>query len=698
MPPAVPDFPCDAAGVLFSARGSPQEGVCVRIVVGRSLIATILVIVFLIGRVPGATLPQSLLQSAGSDGPAKFRLASAMPNLLIPTWSRLAQTSPAPPSPTPPPQTPPPTTPTPAQTPAPTTPPPQTPTPAPSAPTPTPAPPAQPPQRVAGIEVRGNVRVPTDQILAVVQTRVGEDVNDEKVRTDVRAILDLGTFADVNARVEHMEGGVRLIFIVIENPIVSEIIVEGNTVISTEEIIAALGVPIGQVLNFTTMRAGARAVEKVYEGKGYVLARVTDLSIIPTEAGGGRLRIRVGEGSIEAIRFDGLTKTRDVVVRRQLRVKPGDVFNITLLNKDLQRIFDLGLFESVRAQPRPGSTTDTAVIVIEVKEARTGQIGFGIGYSDVYGLLGGVEFRDRNWQGLGQTLVVRADRSIQSGNTTFFNYEIALTEPWLSDTDALDLSLFSSTSTETEYTGGSPSARFQLQRTGAIAQVTRRFSPTTSLSARLRSEQDDITALQLNPPDPYSPLPSFFSPGRVVSIALAYTQDTRNDRFTPTAGSKIIVGTEFALTQLGSNFSFVKYTGEYTQFFPIGSASTIVARIAGATSSGQLPLQEQFTLGGPSTIRAYPGGRFRADTYVLTNLEFRFPLGQIFEWLGEMQGIVFADVGIYRPVTVGSTAFSSPVGGYGVGIAVKTPVGPFRIDFAFGPEGRQTWLSLGAPF
>jgi outer membrane protein insertion porin family len=551
---------------------------------------------------------------------------------------------------------------------------------------------------VVAIEVRGNKNVPTEQILPVIQIKVGDEPNDEKIRADVRAILDLGLFADVNARLERIEGGVRLVFIVIENPIVSEIIVEGNTVVPTEEIQTALGVPVGQVLNFTTMRAGARAVEKLYESKGYVLARLTDLSIIPTEAGGGRLRLKVGEGIIEAIRFEGLTKTKEIVVRRQLKVKQGDVFNINLLNKDLQRVFDLGLFESVRAQPRLGTTPDSAIIVIEVKEARTGQIGFGIGYSDVYGLLGGIEFRDRNWQGLGQTLVVRADRSIQTGTTTYFNYEISLTEPYLDDTDALNLSLFSSTSNETEYTGGSPTSRFQLQRTGAIAQVTRRFDLTTSLAARLRSERADITPLQLNPPDPFSPPPSFFSPGRVVSIGFAWTRDTRNDKFAPISGSKIVAGTEFAIQQLGGDFSFVKYTGEYTQFFPIGSASAIVARLAGGTSSGQLPLQEQFTLGGPSTIRAYPGGRFRADTYVLTNLEFRFPLGSLFEWLSDIQGIVFADAGIYRPVTVGSSSFSSPVGGYGVGIAVKTPVGPFRIDFAFGPEGRQTWLSLGAPF
>ncbi len=648
-----------------------------RVLVGGTTTAIVLAILLSIVPVPGAS-------------PAP-RPAVVVGSSVFPVAERIAQ---APPSPTPP--TPPAPSPEPPPEPAPpTSPPPATPTPPPA-----PAPPATPPQRVVAIEVRGNERVPTDQVIAVIQTKVGEDVSDEKLRADVRAILDLGFFVDVTARLERAEGGARIVFLILENPVVSEIIIEGNTVVSTEEIQGALGVPIGQILNLTTMRGGARAIEKLYEGKGYVLARVTDIGIIPAEVGGGRLRVRIGEGRVEAIQFAGLGRTKEVIVRRHLTLKPGDVFNLNQLNRDLQRIFDLGLFESVRAQPRPGATPDAAVIVIEIKEALTGQIGFGIGYSDVYGLLGGVEFRDRNWQGLGQTFVVRVDRSIQAGSN-LFNYEISLNEPFLDDArDALDMSLFSSASTQLEYGGtppsSTPTSRFQLQRTGSVASVTRPFG-TTSVGLRLRSELTDITPLPLNPDDPSSPVvpPSLLSRGRVVSLALSATRDTRNDRFAPLNGSKTVLTTEFALNALGSDFAFTKYFADYVQFFQVGPSSTFVFRVAGGSASGTLPLQEQFLLGGPSTVRSYSTGRFRGDTIIVSNVEFRFSLGTIIEALGEMQGILFADAGTYR---LAPAPFASVVGGYGVGIAVKTPVGPFRVDFAFGPEGRQTWLSLGAPF
>ncbi len=650
-----------------------QEGVGVHTFYSRIMTAVVLAICVLASPGPGTTQQPPPPQSP-SPGPAPSQPPAPQPT----------------PTPTP--------APSPAPGPAPSQPPAPQPTPTPT-PAPSPAPqqpPAAPPQRVAAIEIRGNRRVPTEQIRAVVtETKVGEQVNNEKLRSDVRAILDLGLFADVTGRLERAEDGARVVFIVIENPVLSEVIVEGNTVVPADDIRMALGVPIGEVLNLNRMREGARAVEKLYEGKGYVLARVTDIGIIPSEEGSGRLRVRMGEGTIEAIRLDGLTRTNEKIVRRQLTVKPGDVFNLNQLNRDLQRLFDLGLFESVRARPQPGATADSAIIVIELKETRTGQIGFGVGYSSLNGLLGFLEFRDRNWQGLNQTLAVRLERGLQAGTTDAFNYEISFTEPFLDvQRTSLGLGVFSRTSVESEFTGTAVSSRFQLGRTGSFVQLTRPLDPTISSTVRLKSELTAITVLPVDPSNPASPLvpPTLLTPGRVVSTALSVALDTRNDRFTPTAGSKIVLATEVTLPALGSDFSFTKYTAEYQNFFPQGKDSTIVGRLVAGVAVGTLPLQEEFLLGGPSTVRAFPIARLRADSIFVANLEYRFPLSALVAALGDIQGAVFVDAG-NAPLQ-----FSDLKVGYGVGLALKTPVGPVRIDFAFGAEGYQTWLSIGSPF
>src|SRR3989304_563240 len=149
------------------------------------------------------------------------------------------------PPPAPPPPPPPPAGPPPAPPPRPT-------------PTPTPA----PPPRVLAIEVVGNRHSPTEQILAVITLKVGDILTPEQLRRDGEAVAGLGWFADVSVRVESDPAGVRVVFLLVENPVITEVVLEGNTVIATPEILRALNIPTGQVLNSKQTREGGRAVGK----------------------------------------------------------------------------------------------------------------------------------------------------------------------------------------------------------------------------------------------------------------------------------------------------------------------------------------------------------------------------------------------------------------------------------------------------
>jgi outer membrane protein insertion porin family len=487
------------------------------------------------------------------------------------------------------------------------------------------------------------------------------------------------------------------VFLVTENPVVAEIIIEGNTVLPAEDIKAALGVPLGEVLNLKTMREGARGIQKRYEDSGYVLAHVADLSILPAdEPGQARLRIRVTEGRVEAVRFEGLRKTLPKVADRYVReTKVGAVFNVNILQKDLQRLFDTGLFESIRARPEPGSAPDTAVIIIEVKEARTAQASFGLGYSSRDGLLGFIEYRDRNWQGRAQTVVIRTERAVQTGSGQQLNYELSLNEPFLDPNGtALDLSLFSRNTVEFEYTSGTLTSRYGLQRTGALATLSRSTDGGTISSLRLRSELSQITALPLDPNSTVCPCPPpvGFVPGRVVSFQLGMSRDTRNARFNATDGSILTLTGELAAVAFGSDFSFTKYTLDAQRLFPVGGKSTIVTRVLLGSAFGNLPLQERYVLGGPSTVRGLPIGFARDKSIGVVNLEYRFPMSALIPSFQDITSILFVDAG-NAPISLNLLV------GYGFGVAITTPLGPIRIDLAWGPDGtRQTWLSLGAPF
>ncbi|TMJ10717.1 MAG: hypothetical protein E6H02_07735, partial [Bacillati bacterium ANGP1] len=137
---------------------------------------------------------------AGPSPPARPQAAQPAPPLAQPT------PPPAQPTPPPAPPTPPPAPPPTLVPPSPFVPPPGVP------------PQTLPPQKVAEVVVRGNEKIPTEQILRVVSTKVADPLNEEKLRNDVQAILNLGVFADAVVRIEPLPEGVRVVFVVAENP------------------------------------------------------------------------------------------------------------------------------------------------------------------------------------------------------------------------------------------------------------------------------------------------------------------------------------------------------------------------------------------------------------------------------------------------------------------------------------------------
>jgi outer membrane protein insertion porin family len=293
-------------------------------------------------------------------------------------------------------------------------------------------------------------------------------------------------------------------------------------------------------------------------------------------------------------------------------------------------------------------------------------------------------------------VVIRTERAVQTGSAQQLNYELSLNEPFLEPNGtALDLSLFSRNTVEFEYTSGTLTSRYGLQRTGALATLSRSTDSGTVTSLRLRSELSQITALPLDASSttcPPCPLPVGFVPGRVVSFQLGMSRDTRNARFNATDGSILTLTGELAAAVFGSDFSFNKYTLEAQRLFPVGGKSTIVTRVLLGSAFGNLPLQERYVLGGPSTVRGLPIGFARDNSIGVANLEYRFPMSALIPSFQDITSILFVDAGS-APISLNLLV------GYGFGVAITTPLGPIRIDLAWGPDGtRQTWLSLGAPF
>jgi len=564
-------------------------------------------------------------------------------------------------------------------------------TPAPS-PTPTPSPSPEAPQRIVDIVVRGLENLAPEVVYGRIGSRVGEFLDRDRIRQDVEQILATGWFADVSVRVQPAAGGVVLVFLVVENPVVQRVEIVGNTVISTDELRQVLGVEEGKVLNTVDLRTGARNVEKLYQDRGYVLVRVADV-----EFRDGTLRVEIREGRVERVEIRGLRRTRPTLVRRVLTVREGEVFNVQRLQRDLQEVFATGVFENVRANPQPGSDPDKVVVVIEVEERASREFGGGVGYSPQAGFLGRVQFTERNLHGMGRTVSLSYERNISaligggitpvSGQPTE-NILIQYRDPWfIHRGQALSLELHDTAQLIDDRALG---VRYLQSLEGGSVGLTRRLTGELSLTLGLRTERGDFVVLEGDPSKVQ------FSKGLVHALRAEGVYEARDNPVTASRGWRAVASVDYGFKLLGGDLDFGKLQLEYVQYVPLGPG-TLVGRIRAGASVGGLPLQEQYPLGGPQSVRGLGLNALRGSSLALASLEYRLPLKALFPNLEAITVIGFADVGGVAPSGFGfvqQTQFS-----YGAGLLVQSPIGPIRIDYAIGPGGlTQTWLQFGNPF
>jgi outer membrane protein insertion porin family len=547
-----------------------------------------------------------------------------------------------------------------------------------------------PPQKVSEVVVRGNDKVPTEQVLSVVSTKVNDPLNEEKLRNDIQAILNLGLFADAVIRLEPVEGGVRVVFVVVENPVIQSVEVKDNSVFTTDDILKSLGVQTGQVLNTVAMRNGLRAVEKLYQDQGYILAHVADVNVSPD----GVLTLTMSEGRIAEVKIEGLHKTHPYVVRRELTFKPGDVFNINAVNASLKRLFQLQYFSDVKAQPGPGPTPDTVDVTVLVTEQKTATVSFGVGYGSTTGIEGFINLRDTNFGGNGQTVQIQYTQTQYYGTSGLISFH----EPYFRGSNtSMDASIYDTTVIPTNYTLGLNNPfNFDQTTVGGFLSFTQPLDPIHSINYGFKSGNTIF-----GPPTVGTgPPPGFqFTPGVVNALILGASQDTRNDPLNPTAGEHIVFSAELAFAVLGGTFTFQKLELDYSRFFPVGAESVIVGHAHLGWSPVPLPIQEQFYLGGQSTLRGYPFDRFQGDDEILIQGEYRFPLSGLpfLHSFKGITGVVFVDAGNTWPAGDYSQAFNLNADA-GVGIQVRTPLGPFRLDYGVSKEGGQLWISTGLLF
>jgi len=251
--------------------------------------------------------------------------------------------------------------------------------------------------KITDIEIRGTERKESVSIAMFI--RVGDVVTPSQIREDLQRIFGLGYFTqNVNATREAYKDGFRLIIQLEENPVLKEIKITGNTIVTLEQINTYFSSFVGKIVNFNDLKESIEKTRELYTKQGYQA-----VSVFPQLTPEGLLSISINEGIIEEIKPVGNLKTSTSVIMREIRQKPGDVFNIEIMRDDLRRISNTNYFENVDIKPSAGKKDPNHIIIeISLKEKGTAGMNLGAGYNTRDGIVGTFNISENNFLGNGQ--------------------------------------------------------------------------------------------------------------------------------------------------------------------------------------------------------------------------------------------------------------------------------------------------------
>lgn len=456
----------------------------------------------------------------------------------------------------------------------------------------------------------------------------------------------------------------------------------GDMVTDREELNKKLKMKTGEIFSRALLRSDVFTLTDFYADRGYAFANVTPYSKINQEKKTVDITFDLEKGEkvyIDRINISGNNKTRDKVIRRELRLVEGELYSSTGLKTSKQRVNNLGFFEEVNVATAKGSADNKLNLNVEVKEKPTGTFTIGAGYSSVDGVIGQGSVQQANFLGLG----LRANASVSYGGKSQ-TYNFGLTDPYFLDSKwTLGGDIYR---TEREYidftrrvTGGDVKAGYPLSDTMSTFWMYK-FEDKV-----IFEESDAFKALQAQGL-------TTEKNSTTSSIYASITRNTTDYRLDPSSGMQNTASVEYA--GLGGTNRFVRYLGETAVFFPLkwSSVFSLHGTLGYVQEIGKpIPIDEKFYLGGINTIRgydprtispfemvnigtetepnftrAYLGGNKEA----ILNVELTFPL---LKDVG-LKGVGFFDAG--NSYGEGSPMFSSFRMSYGGGIRWFSPIGP----------------------
>jgi outer membrane protein insertion porin family len=728
--------------------------------------------------------------------------------------------------------------------------------------------------RIASIAPEGNQRIDSGAILRKIKTSVGDPYDQAALRNDLKEIYSMGYFNDVQIVVTDTPKGKKVIFRVVEKPVIKSVIYEGTSEVKEEDVKAAANIKEHFILNPANITAAEEAIRQLYKTKGFYNSQITskitypddqgaivqftidegekmyikemsvegnttfdddelldqietsekwflswlteggllDMNIIQQDAGRivtyyndqGFLEAKIGDPVItqeeewlyvkfvveegprfkvgtvdftgdllaekdelmklltirdkeylsrQAIRNDilkltdyyaesgfafanirpnikktssgdrmdvtfeinknnlvyidritirGNTRTRDNVIRRELQIAEGGVFDSKALRESTQALQRLTYFEEVNIIPEPSLNPDRMNVIVEVKEKSTGSFSIGAGYSSADSLIVMGQISENNFLGRGDTLSLSANIGGSSSR-----YNLGYTNPHLQDSAlSWGIDLFSTEREYDDYTKESVGGGIRIgypifgkwRVYGNYSYTDTDLTDVLPTASRIIRDSVDLHITS--------------------AVKVSLVRDTRNRLYGASEGSRNVVSIQYGGGPLGGDAEFTKIEGSSGWYFPMPFKT--VFHIKGSVGqvfeneTDKLPVYERFFLGGLNSIRGFEFGkvsptepndlggvdRIGGDKMWYTNTEIIFPL---LETQG-LRGVVFYDAGQVMNDDEEWGDIDNIKSAAGLGIQWLSPMGPLVVVWGFNldpepDEDESVWdFSVGGTF
>ena len=502
---------------------------------------------------------------------------------------------------------------------------------------------------------------------------------------------------------------------------VGEINFSGDLLFPEEELRKILRIKSGSIFSVGDIQNSVLGLTAKYGDLGYAYANPIPQTNLNEENKTIDITFDIDKGDkvrVGKINIFGNTKTRDKVIRRELRFQEGEIYNETRRNESLASVRRLGFFEQVDFSTKtPKGRQDVIDFEINVKERNTGQVQMGAGYSSFDGFVLNGQLKELNFLGRGQNISTSVDWSNKRKNVTF-NY----TEPYFRES-GWEVGVQA-------YLVDRILPNYQEKKLGGGFSLGHFLAPYLKGSFGYKL---DATELTLPDGGDAELFPVETANGATSALILRLTYDKRNDRFSPTSGVYGSATLEYAglggdlnHTKGGLNLRYYKKL-----FWEVVWRNNLTFGFIFSNDPGkEVPFNELFLLGGTNTLRgynfftvgrrkfskvAYEAARargvrgqelenlaqrpFGGQQQFYYNLEFQVPLVRE---VGVF-GVAFYDIGYAD----NSISFEDLRSNIGAGFRWFSPLGPLRFEwgFPFNPQeslqetkGPKFQFSIGTPF